>query len=188
MKRRESLKALMKLIPSLWGTARITIQDLRKSEILPVQKIYEQGSYLHEWDGGSGDQDYAYRCFTDGDLPPNGSKEQYKIQVLRLKETDTIVGILTTYHGYPKSETFYINYLYIDKRYHKQGFGKEVISELLHLLKDAEFEEVRANVAIKNWPALRFWTGLGLNTINGFYGDKEYRANHYADIELMMKF
>ena len=55
----------MKLIPSMWETARIKIQDLRESEILTVQTIYEQGSYIHEWDGGSLDHEYAYRCFTD---------------------------------------------------------------------------------------------------------------------------
>lgn len=182
------LRVLMKLIPSVWETSRLQIQDLRESEIPVVQKIYEQGSYIHQWDGGSLDHDYAYRCFTDGDLPPNGTKERYKIQVLTLKGTDTIVGILTTYHGYPKAETFYINYLYIDKKYHKQGLGKEVINELLTILRESNFGEVRASVAIKNWPALRFWTGLGVNTINGFYGDKEYKDDHYADIELIMNF
>ena len=105
-----------------------------------------------------------------------------------MKEMDTSIGILTTYQGYPKNETLYINYLYIDKEYHKQGLGKEVISELLSILRESKFGEVRASVAIKNWPAIRFWTGLGLDTINGFYGDNEYRAEHYADIELIKKF
>ena len=179
---------LIKTIPAMWETKRLTIQDLDEDEIQSVQKLYEQGSYIHQWDGGSLDYEYAYRCFTDGDLPPNGTKDKYKIQVIRVKETDTIVGILTTYQGYPKYETFYINYLYIDKEYHKQGLGKEVISELLSILQESKFAEVRASVAIKNWPAIRFWTGLGLDTINGFYGDNEYRADHYADIELIKKF
>ena len=172
----------------MWETKSLTIQDLDEDEIQSVQKLYEQGSYIHQWDGSRLDYEYAYRCFTDGDLPPNGTKDKYKIQVIRVKETDTIVGILTTYQGYPKNGTFYINYLYIDKEYHKQGLGKEVISELLSILRESKFGEVRASVAIKNWPAIRFWTGLGLDTINGFYGDNEYRADHYADIELIKKF
>ncbi len=183
-----SLRVIMKLIPSEWETSRLTIQDLKESEIPIVQEIYEQGDYVHQWDGGNLDHEYAYRCFTDGDLPPNGTKERYKIQVLALKGTGTIVGILTTYHGYPKAETFYINFLYIDKVYHKQGLGKEVINELLKVLRECNFGEVRASVAIKNWPALRFWTGLGLNTVNGFYGDKVYGADQYANIELIKKF
>jgi diamine N-acetyltransferase len=102
-----------------------------------------------------------------------------------MKETGLIVGLLTTYHGYPNPETFYINYLYIDKDYHNQGLGQEVINELLSLLKEAQYKEVRANVALKNWAALRFWTKLGLNTIQGIFGDKEHGDDQYADVELI---
>jgi ribosomal protein S18 acetylase RimI-like enzyme len=171
----------------MWDTNRLSIQDLNDYEIQFVQKLYEQGSYIHEWDGLTLDDEYVHRCFTVGDLPPNGTKDQFKIQVIRMKETDLIVGIITTYHGYPTSETFYINYLYIDKEYHKQGLGQEVVNELLDILKRIKYDEVRANVSIKNWSALRFWTKLGLNTINGIYGDKVHSSDQYADIELIKK-
>ncbi|OEH92073.1 hypothetical protein BFG57_16895 [Bacillus solimangrovi] len=177
----------MKIIPMSWGTNRLTIEDLNEEEIQTVQKLYEQGDYINKWDGRNLDKEYVYRCFTVGDLPPNGTKEQFKIQVIRMKASRLIVGILTTYHGYPKPETFYINYLYIDKEYHKQGLGQEVIHDLLRILKEKHYTEVRANVAIKNWPALRFWTKLGLNSINGIYGDKEHSMNAYAEIELIME-
>ncbi|WP_404349579.1 hypothetical protein LG311_03220 [Sutcliffiella horikoshii] len=102
----------IKLIPSTWETKRLTIEDLLEEDIHTVQELYNQGSYIHQWDGGSLDEQYVNRCFTEGDLPPNGTKEQFRIQVIRIKETGLIAGILTTYHGYPGSETFYINYLY----------------------------------------------------------------------------
>ena len=175
-------------IPSLWETNRLTIEDLIEEEIETVQKLYEKGSFVHQWDGASLDEKYVFRCFTEGDLPPNGTKEQYKIQVIKMKETGLIVGLLTTYHGYPVPESFYINYLYIDKEYHHQGLGQEVMNELLSILKEIQYKEVRANVAIKNWPALRFWTKLGLNTIQGIYGDKEHGTDQYADVELIKYF
>jgi diamine N-acetyltransferase len=178
----------IKMIPSQWETNRLTIKDMTQQEIPTVQELYEQGSYIHQWDGGSLDKKYASRCFTEGDLPPGGTRAQFNIQVIRLKDKGNLAGLLTTYHGYPTPESFYINYLYMDKEFHKKGLGREVVSELLSIVEQAEYREVRANVAIKNWPALRFWTGQGLNTIQGIYGDKEYGADKYADIELVKVF
>lgn len=172
-------------IPSTWETKRLTIKDLIEDEIIPVQQLYEQGSEIHNWDGRSLDKEFVHRCFTVGNLPPNGTKERFKIQVIRLKSTGIRLGLLISYHGYPLPEIFYINYLYINNEYHKLGYGQEVVNELLRLLQHAKYNEVRANVAIKNWPALRFWTKLGLNTINGIFGDEEHGVNQYADIELI---
>jgi diamine N-acetyltransferase len=174
-----------KFIPNHWETNRLMIKDMTEEEISLVQELYEKGSYIHQWDGGSLDHEYASRCFTEGDIPPGGTRAQYKIQVIRQKENGHLAGLLTTYHGYPIPETFYINYLYIDKSYHRQGLGQEVVRELIGIVKQAEYREVRANVAIKNWPALRFWTGQGLDTIQGIYGDREYGAGKYADLELV---
>ena len=105
-----------------------------------------------------------------------------------MKETRRIVGLLTTYHGFPTTESFYINYLYIEKACHKQGFGQEVAHQLMHLVKESQYAEIRANVALKNWAALRFWTKMGLNSISGIYGDNEHQSDHFADMELMKSF
>lgn len=160
------------MIPSLWETKRLTMEDLIKEDIQTVQKLYEQGSFVHHWEGGSIDEEYAYRCFTDGDLPPEGTKDQYRIQVIRMKESGHIVGLLTTYHGYPTPETFYINYLYIDRESHNQVLGQEVIYELLDILKRIEYDEVRANVAIKIGQPLGFGQKLDLIPYMGFMETK----------------
>ncbi|QWC21169.1 GNAT family N-acetyltransferase [Bacillus haikouensis] len=178
----------IKMIPNHWKTNRLFIKDMTEEEIQPVQELYEQGSYIHQWDGSSFDKEYAYRCFIEGDIPPGGTNAQFKIQVIRLKGNEHLVGLLTTYHGYPATESFYINYLYIEKEFHRKGLGQEVVSELLSIVEQAGYREVRANVAIKNWPALRFWTEQGLDTIQGIYGDREYGACKYADIELVKVF
>ncbi len=175
----------IKILSSRWDTERLVIKDLLEEEIETVQQLYEQGSYIHKWDGLSLDKEYAYRCFTEGDLPPGGVKENFKIQIIQTKDTENIVGLLTTYHGFPSAEAFYINYLYIDQTYQKHGFGQEVINGLLDLLKKNDYLEVRANVALKNWPALRFWTKLGLNKINVIVGDKELSSENFANVELL---
>ncbi|PMC36392.1 GNAT family N-acetyltransferase [Bacillus sp. UMB0899] len=114
-------------------------------------------------------------------------KDNYKIQTIRIQGNDDVVGLLTTYQGYPNPKTMYITYLYINLEFQKQGFGQEVVYELLRILKQNEYDEVRANVAMKNWSALRFWTKLGLNKINGIFGDKEHSSDNYADVELIME-
>ncbi|WP_226666270.1 GNAT family N-acetyltransferase [Metabacillus litoralis] len=172
-------------IPSVWETKNLKMKDLIREEIQTVQMLYEQGSFIHNWDGRNLDKEFVHRCFTVGDLPPNGMKERFKTHVIRLKDTDHIIGLLTTYHGYPQPEIVYINYLYIDKEYQKLGLGQEVVFELLNILKRKNYNEVRAIVAMKNWAALRFWSKVGLNTINGIFGDKEHSVGNYADIELI---
>ncbi|GGG05466.1 hypothetical protein GCM10010912_57700 [Paenibacillus albidus] len=41
------------------------------------------------------------------------------------------------------------------------------------------------HIAIKNWPAVRFWTQSGFNGISGIYGDKTIAEDSYANIELI---
>ncbi|MEI2665783.1 GNAT family N-acetyltransferase [Rossellomorea sp. LJF3] len=178
----------MEPIPTKWKTKRLIVADLRKEEIHHVQALYEKGSYIHQWDGGTLDEGFVKRCFWEGDLPPGGTKENFRIQVIRMKESEDLVGLLVSYRGYPVAESFYINYLSIDPDYHKQGLGQEVVEGLLNIVKQHEFKEVRANVALKNWGAIRFWTKLGLDTINGIYGDSECGEDRFADIELVKRF
>ncbi|WP_315906727.1 GNAT family N-acetyltransferase [Priestia koreensis] len=175
------------LIPSMWETNQLIVRDLRKEEIEDVQALYLQGSYLGEWDGRTYDSDYITQCFTTGDLPPDGSKDHFKIQVLRMKETNKITGLLTTYHGHPSPEVFYITYFYLDQRLQSQGLGREAMEKLLQCVKETNYTEIRANVAIKNWPALRFWTSLGLDRIQGVFGDRTHDSHSFADIELVKK-
>ncbi|PFA62809.1 GNAT family N-acetyltransferase [Bacillus sp. AFS015802] len=177
----------MKLIPSKWETKRLIVVDLEEEEIYHVQALYEKGSYIHQWDGGTLDEGFVKRCFMEGDLPPGGTKENFRIQVIRMKEPDCLVGLLVSYHGYPVPDSFYINYLSIDPDHHKKGLGQEVVEALLDIVKPHHYQEVRANVAMKNWGALRFWSKLGLNTINGIYGDPVHGEDSFADVELMKR-
>ncbi|RDI45663.1 GNAT family N-acetyltransferase [Falsibacillus pallidus] len=172
------------LIPDCWTTKNLTIQDLKESEIENVQDLYEQGNYIHEWDGLPLDKIYVSRCFYEGDLPPSGQKEKFKIQVIRFKENENIVGMLNCIHGHPIPDAFYICYFYINSDFQTKGMGKEVIQELLELVQRNGFSEIRANVALKNWPAIRFWMKMGMTNVNGIYGDKVHGPDNFADIEL----
>ncbi|WP_405130652.1 hypothetical protein MHB43_24800 [Paenibacillus sp. FSL H8-0317] len=47
------------------------------------------------------------------------------------------------------------------------------------------YKEIRINVALKNWPALRFWIKSGFNQVSGIYGDLEHSDETFANTELI---
>ena len=106
----------------------------------------------------------------------------------------------------PEGEIFV---LYVDPNRRNEEIGTILLDAITHQQKEEfyatkqwvsvekdnqkgiPFHEAKGFVyehEIKYWPAIRFWTGFGLETINGFYGDNEYRSDHHADIELIKKF
>jgi diamine N-acetyltransferase len=98
--------------------------------------------------------------------------------------SNELIGFLSIYHGYPQVDSAYVVFLYICTAQQGQGFGKEAETKLSNELKKLGYKEVRANVAVKNWPAIRFWTNAGFNGISGIYGDKVHSESTYANLEL----
>ncbi len=47
------------------------------------------------------------------------------------------------------------------------------------------YTHTRVNIAVKNWPAIRFWTKAGFNEISGIFGDRIHSENTFANIELI---
>ena len=120
-----------------------------------------------------------------GDLPPGGKKESYKMQSIKIKKQDKrLIGIISLYHGYSKDNNIYITSMCIKNDYKKKGFGQEVIEQLINELKMLGYKEIRVNVSLKNWPALRFWINQGFNSVNGVHGDKIYSEKTFASLEL----
>ncbi|MFS0871964.1 GNAT family N-acetyltransferase [Paenibacillus xylanilyticus] len=66
-----------------------------------------------------------------------------------------------------------------------QGYGQEMIHSLTHNLSELGYKEIRINVALKNWPALRFWIKSGFDQISGIYGDLEHSDTTFANTELI---
>lgn len=170
-------------IPSFWNTARLSIHDLNQDEIAIALGLYEKSAFMEEWTGQKLDPNYISHCLFEGDLPPNGQRDQFKIQVV-CDARDMMIGLLILYHGHPHEACTYITFLFFDPDVQRQGLGRELVQELLHRLKLLGYNEVRANVQLKNWSGLRFWANVGLTTIAGIYGDPDYSNDAYADIEL----
>lgn len=172
-------------IRSEWSTARLLVSDITELAIQAAQALYEKSAFMQEWTGHKQEPEYIRHCFFGGDLPPNGHRDNLKIQVVR-GSTEKMFGLLILYHGYPHGKCTYITFLFIDPEQQRQGLGYELTIELFNQLRSIGYDEVRANVQLKNWPALRFWAKVGLTTIAGIYGDQNCSDNTYADVELSM--
>ncbi|SEK74305.1 Acetyltransferase (GNAT) family protein [Paenibacillus sp. OK003] len=63
-----------------------------------------------------------------------------------------------------------------------------MMQALTRLFSELGYKEIRINVALKNWPALRFWTKSGFDQISGIYGDLEHSGKTFANMELIKTF
>jgi len=123
-------------------------------------------------------------CLTVGDLPPGGVRENLRIQAIFEKETEQMVGFHIWYTGYPVKDIVWIAFFVIDPSCQSRGFGQEVIRSFISLAKKAGFSKLQLAVALKNWPALRFWTKLGFDKVVKITGDRVYSENAYAHVVL----
>jgi len=107
------------------------------------------------------------------------------MQSIKIKNHDKkLIGIICIYHGYPKDNNIYITSMCIKIDYKMKGFGREIIEHLINELEILGYKEIKINVSLKNWPALRFWINQGFNSINGMHGDKIYSEKTFASLEL----
>lgn len=176
----------MNFIPQMWHTERLTISDTVDSKVAVVQEIYRSSSYMNEWDGREYDPDHIRKCLVEGNLPPGGKLDLYRIQTIKVSDSQEPIGIISLYHGYPVEQSLYLEFLYIHKDIQEQGFGQEVIQRFASLVFELGYKEIRINVSTKNWPALRYWIKSGFNKVNGIYGDLEYSETNFSNVELMM--
>ncbi|MBT4552392.1 GNAT family N-acetyltransferase [bacterium] len=177
----------MKLLSSEWQTENLLIKTSKLSECALLQKLYEEfREKLQPLDGQDPPaKNTMYKTLTEGDLPPNGKKENFQfMSILNGKET---IGFLAIYHGYPEEDILQVPYLYIKKNYQNQGFGQKVIFKLFEEAKKAAYEKIQLVVGVKNWPGIRFWLKMEFDKILNISGDKKYSHNSFADLHLEKK-
>lgn len=176
----------MSIINERWSTNRLLFNDIKFQEIKEVQRLYEDSSQINRWGERGSDRNYIQRCYESGDLPPEGEKNKYKLQTIRLMtDGQHLTGFMSLYHDYPSIDAAYISFFCIGNDYKSKGYGQEAIHHLVLELERLQYKQIRVNVALKNWPALRFWSKLGFDRIGGLYGDKEYSDSAHADMELI---
>ncbi|WP_284638275.1 GNAT family N-acetyltransferase [Paenibacillus silviterrae] len=175
---------MISVLPDSWKSRNLAFRRLLENEINEVQHFYTGSQYISKWDGNEYNASQIEHWYSSGDLPPKGVKENYRLFTVRHMDSNELIGILSVYHGYPQIDSAYIAFLYICNERQGKGFGKEAENQLCTEVKNLGYKEVRANVAVKNWPAIRFWTKAGYNGISGIYGDKVHTENTFANLEL----
>ncbi|WP_291300769.1 GNAT family N-acetyltransferase [Desulfosporosinus sp. BICA1-9] len=169
------------LIADLWETERLIIRDANLLDVDSLQEIYIQSQSAEGWTRDHEvTTDYILNGVKQGNLPPNGMKEFYKIQLITLKDSARIVGFIEFYHGYPDKEVLYIATLLFCEDCRNNGYGQEVINKLCEQALELGFRQARLGVTLRNWSGLYFWTKLGFNTILKYHGDKVLAKDSFA--------
>ncbi|MFF2481860.1 GNAT family N-acetyltransferase [Paenibacillus sp. NPDC058071] len=176
---------MIKLIPSKWTTSDLTIEDMNESDINEAQQLYSANFAGRELEGGHCDPSYVHNSFHNGILPADGLQVRFRIQTIRHKAADPLIGFISIYHGYPMPSSMYITFLCLDWDSERQGLGRQAIEQLLSLARRMEYQELRVNVSLQNWSELRFWTKAGFNQISGIFGDKAKLGETFANVELV---
>lgn len=169
-----------------WETDRLIITDTVESDASDLQIIYEE-HFNEPWayDRSHLKSDYMTGYIANPELPPNGTREMYRLQTIRLKEDQSIIGYLDVYHGWPRADVFWLGDLYLLSKFQGEGLGSELVNQMIaDINKAGTYKYMRCNVSLKNWPGLRFWARIGFNHIVGYTGDKQYSVNTFADITL----
>jgi len=73
------------IIESRWESERLLIGELNSQEVDEVQELYKTSSNISLWGREEPEVDYIRHCFSEGDLPPNGIKKNYKTQTIKSK-------------------------------------------------------------------------------------------------------
>jgi ribosomal protein S18 acetylase RimI-like enzyme len=175
------------LIPHQWETTRLIVRDSTLDDLPVLEQIDKAVAYIRDWTGWypqDHPEDTTRAALTVGNLPPGGSKEFYRLQSIRLKANGEIIGYLEMYHGFPTPDIFYLVGLYLHPNVQGQRLGQEIMAELCQRVMQLNYLKMRLHVALKNWPALRFWTKAGFDKVIEIQGDKIHSEKTFAEIFL----
>ncbi len=154
------------MIDTTWSTNRLTITDTHPNDLPQLERVLLSNSSTLLLDGiQNPDPTELQRWLTNGDLPPNGQKDNYRLQTITRRDTSEVIGYLSVYHGHPTPDTFYIASLFIRQDCQKKGFGSELVNQLPLLPALRDYPTHRLVVTVRNWKAVRFWVRHGFTTI-----------------------
>ncbi|MGC9504527.1 GNAT family N-acetyltransferase [Baaleninema sp.] len=173
-------------LPTTWTTERLYIADTVADDLVELQQIYEECNYIAHWSGYADEPTAGAieHLFRQGDLPPGGKRENYRLQTVKTQADDRTIAWLDLYFGYPTPEIVWIGTLEVRPDCQGRGYGREIERGLASRCDRRRYDALRLKVALKNWPALRFWLRCGYDRVLQYLGDGILAADHYAFLEL----
>jgi ribosomal protein S18 acetylase RimI-like enzyme len=186
--KRKEAEMPVSLLPSHWETERLVVHDSGLDEASDLQRTVDAIPEIRgsTEPGAIGDPDIPVLSWlTEPPLPPNGSKELFRMQSVRLGGTGELIGLLKVYHGFPADDVFWVHTLALAPRFQGQGYGPELIRGLSDEVgRMGTYTRMQLYAYLKNWRALRFWTRAGFDRVVEIRGDKVYSADADAYILL----
>jgi len=175
----------MKLLRSDWKTERCLVAAARNGDLPDVASIFSDNAAAVRSQGPDRPPEgLASALLHHEALPPNGDPSREHTFLIADKDSKETIGLLSVYCGYPNSTTLYIGSLFLKQNWQRRGLGRKIVASLEIGAREDGYDEARVNVALRNWPALRFWAGLGYNRVTRITGDHAFAEGAYADIEL----
>ncbi len=173
-------------LPATWGTQRCFLIEANAGMQDAVTLVFNENSSIIALNGFSASPaELAAQALRHEVLPPGGVAWREKLYLIRETESRDTLGVLSLYFGYPSPDTIYIGSLFLRPFCQGSGMGRELVEDLERRARQAGFREARVGVGLKNWHALRFWTGCGFGNITKIRGDNEFGELARADVELL---
>lgn len=177
-----------KQMPSSWKTKDLLIRDVELGDMPSLEKIAQECSYIDRWTGLTYTKGDMLREFQGEILPPKGKKHLNRLQIITLRTSKKPVGYVSMYHGYSKKHILWIGALMISPKHQGKKYGQQFVTQFVKEAKKLKgFSFVGIGVALKNWPAMRFWIRNGFTQISDIKGEKEHAEIAFADLHLLKK-
>jgi ribosomal protein S18 acetylase RimI-like enzyme len=166
-------------------SARILARPVTAADTPAVVGIYEGNRDLLVLLDREHDPEVLARRFVQGlNLPQGSPPAGLRNYLLCDVQTGRPTGLLSLYIGYPSRDVAYIGELFLHPGRQGVGLGREVCLCLEQALRSGPAKTMRVGVGLKNWNALRFWVKLGFTEITGMSGDRHFRPDGHAFLEL----
>jgi len=176
------------LLPGKWKTIRLRIEDSTLDEVQELQQINDLVSQTRGWTHvkyPDDSPDSILLALQEGVLPPtpDRSKEFFRLQSIRLQDTNELIGFLGVYHGFPEEDIFWINTVTFRPEFQGKGYGSELIKGLCEAVQQSGgYTRIRTYVSLTNWPSLRMCVKAGLDKMVEIVGDKVHSGTADAHV------
>jgi GNAT superfamily N-acetyltransferase len=171
-------------LPELMEGGRVRLRNVPLGEVETLQDLCEASDYIAAWVGWTTPPDYAARTIQEGNLPPGGRMEAFRVKFIELATGGPPIGSLEFYQGFPAPDVLLVGWLFIHPLHQRKGLAEECVELLSHEAEAAGFSRMRLGVDLRNWPALRFWQRAGFDHVAGFLGEREFGPGASASIIL----
>ena len=178
------------LIPPKWNTERLKVEDSTFDECPELQKLNDAVPQTQSWmqiEGQEIAECSMLSALEAGVLPPtpNRSKKFFRLQSIRLRNSNALAGFLGVYHGFPQDDILWINTLTFHPKYQGVGYGPELMAGLSEIVEQlGSYSRIRTYVSLTNWPSLRLCVKVGLDKMVEVVGDKVYSDKAEAHVLL----